>query len=373
MTTSGPRSRPACWEPKRRSARCCSRSSSSRAPSSPPRRARSCASTRPPRARLEAVAARARSAGRPADPVAHRHRRLGARRRGADRHRRRRQRPALRPRRGRADRLRPDGADRLPAAARGARARRLQRARPRRRLGRRRRRPAGAGRHGGPGPLRRPRRDGGGDRLGGATRPRAARARHRRPRRAGADRRHAGRRRGPAPRRRAAPARRAGDPAALEAPSQYSGEVDAPHPFSPASATGRRRVRRADPGAGAGVAGDRLRRARAAVGADRLGQDAGRVSCGRWTLSREPSTGATRLVYVSPLKALSYDIERNLRAPLRAIGGDTTVAIRTGDTPAARTRGDAPPPARHPHHDAGVAVPDAHLAGARDARRRRAP
>ena len=41
----------------------------------------------------------------------------------------------------------------------------------------------------------------------------------------------------------------------------------------------------------------------------------------------------TRLVYVSPLKALSYDIERNLRAPLKGIGGDLTVAIRTGDTP----------------------------------------
>ncbi|HET8673339.1 MAG TPA: DEAD/DEAH box helicase, partial [Thermoleophilaceae bacterium] len=41
----------------------------------------------------------------------------------------------------------------------------------------------------------------------------------------------------------------------------------------------------------------------------------------------------TRLVYVSPLKALSYDIERNLRAPLRGIGGDITVALRTGDTP----------------------------------------
>src|SRR6266480_4917293 len=41
----------------------------------------------------------------------------------------------------------------------------------------------------------------------------------------------------------------------------------------------------------------------------------------------------TRLVYVSPLKALSYDIERNLRAPLRGIGADLSVAIRTGDTP----------------------------------------
>src|ERR1700750_2875468 len=47
----------------------------------------------------------------------------------------------------------------------------------------------------------------------------------------------------------------------------------------------------------------------------------------------EPSHERTRLVYVSPLKALSYDVEKNLRAPLRGIGGDITVAIRTGDTP----------------------------------------
>jgi ATP-dependent Lhr-like helicase len=42
----------------------------------------------------------------------------------------------------------------------------------------------------------------------------------------------------------------------------------------------------------------------------------------------------TRVVYVSPLKALAYDIERNLRAPLRGIGADDVrVGIRTGDTP----------------------------------------
>jgi ATP-dependent Lhr-like helicase len=59
-----------------------------------------------------------------------------------------------------------------------------------------------------------------------------------------------------------------------------------------------------------------------------------------WALDRltvdplpEGSPRRTRLVYVSPLKALSYDIERNLRAPLRGIGGDVRVAIRTGDTP----------------------------------------
>jgi ATP-dependent Lhr-like helicase len=45
----------------------------------------------------------------------------------------------------------------------------------------------------------------------------------------------------------------------------------------------------------------------------------------------EPGKG--RLVYVSPLKALSYDIEKNLRAPLKGIGADISVAIRTGDTP----------------------------------------
>ncbi len=45
---------------------------------------------------------------------------------------------------------------------------------------------------------------------------------------------------------------------------------------------------------------------------------------------REPGI---RLVYVSPLKALSYDIDRNLRAPLRGIGTELDVAVRTGDTP----------------------------------------
>ena len=42
----------------------------------------------------------------------------------------------------------------------------------------------------------------------------------------------------------------------------------------------------------------------------------------------------TRVVYVSPLKALAYDIERNLRVPLRGIEADgVRVGIRTGDTP----------------------------------------
>ncbi|MDQ6751432.1 MAG: DEAD/DEAH box helicase, partial [Actinomycetota bacterium] len=47
----------------------------------------------------------------------------------------------------------------------------------------------------------------------------------------------------------------------------------------------------------------------------------------------DPDRRRTRLIYVSPLKALSYDIERNLRAPLKGIDADIRVAIRTGDTP----------------------------------------
>jgi ATP-dependent Lhr-like helicase len=58
--------------------------------------------------------------------------------------------------------------------------------------------------------------------------------------------------------------------------------------------------------------------------------------------------GTVRVLYVSPLKALTYDVERNLRAPLAGIAheaarrGDQpptiSVASRTGDTPADERR-----------------------------------
>jgi ATP-dependent Lhr-like helicase len=54
----------------------------------------------------------------------------------------------------------------------------------------------------------------------------------------------------------------------------------------------------------------------------------------RLTASETAEGDGVRLVYVSPLKALSYDIERNLRVPLRGIKSDVKVAVRTGDTPA---------------------------------------
>src|ERR1700683_640193 len=52
------------------------------------------------------------------------------------------------------------------------------------------------------------------------------------------------------------------------------------------------------------------------------------------TLAAEPARRpGISLVYVSPRKALSYDIDRNLRVPLRGIGADLAVAVRSGDTP----------------------------------------
>jgi ATP-dependent Lhr-like helicase len=58
-----------------------------------------------------------------------------------------------------------------------------------------------------------------------------------------------------------------------------------------------------------------------------------------WSIDRLSSEadagerGRIGLVYISPLKALSYDIDRNLRVPLRGIAADLKVAVRTGDTP----------------------------------------
>src|SRR6187551_3282049 len=49
-------------------------------------------------------------------------------------------------------------------------------------------------------------------------------------------------------------------------------------------------------------------------------------------LNAAPNEGL-RLLYVSPLKALNYDVERNLRGPLAGIQSELTVAVRTGDTP----------------------------------------
>ncbi len=81
-----------------------------------------------------------------------------------------------------------------------------------------------------------------------------------------------------------------------------------------------------------------------------------------WSLDRlatapvpEDKLQRCRVLYVSPLKALAVDVERNLRAPLTGIrhtsdrlgvpAPDITVGLRSGDTPAADRRrlGTAPP------------------------------
>ena len=49
-------------------------------------------------------------------------------------------------------------------------------------------------------------------------------------------------------------------------------------------------------------------------------------------LNSAPGEGL-RLLYVSPLKALNYDIERNLRGPLAGLRSELRVGVRTGDTP----------------------------------------
>src|SRR5919107_5350789 len=48
-------------------------------------------------------------------------------------------------------------------------------------------------------------------------------------------------------------------------------------------------------------------------------------------LNPTPGEGL-RLLYVSPLKALNYDIERNLRGPLAGLESKLRVGVRTGDT-----------------------------------------
>jgi ATP-dependent Lhr-like helicase len=75
----------------------------------------------------------------------------------------------------------------------------------------------------------------------------------------------------------------------------------------------------------------------------------------RLTRLTEDAEPGVRVLYVSPLKALVYDIERNLEAPLLGIRREAEargeslrmprVAVRTGDTPASERRRQARDPA----------------------------
>ncbi|MGB3593999.1 MAG: DEAD/DEAH box helicase, partial [Ornithinimicrobium sp.] len=67
-----------------------------------------------------------------------------------------------------------------------------------------------------------------------------------------------------------------------------------------------------------------------------------------WAVPHPPDTPRCRVLYVSPLKALAVDVERNLRSPLVGIRhaahrlgqpvDDLSVSIRSGDTPATERR-----------------------------------
>src|SRR5262249_39956506 len=48
-------------------------------------------------------------------------------------------------------------------------------------------------------------------------------------------------------------------------------------------------------------------------------------------LTATPGNGL-RVLYVSPLKALNYDVERNLRGPLAGLESSLRVGVPTGDT-----------------------------------------
>ena len=52
-----------------------------------------------------------------------------------------------------------------------------------------------------------------------------------------------------------------------------------------------------------------------------------------WALDQAAPGDGLQVLYVSPLKALNYDVERNLRGPLAGIGLELRVGVRTGDTP----------------------------------------
>jgi ATP-dependent helicase Lhr and Lhr-like helicase len=73
-------------------------------------------------------------------------------------------------------------------------------------------------------------------------------------------------------------------------------------------------------------------------GIDRLATADGPICRPQGDKSARRRWSGVKIVYVSPLKALSYDIERNLRAPLRGIGADISVGLRTGDTSQAERR-----------------------------------
>ena len=147
----------------------------------------------------------------------------------------------------------------------------------------------------------------------------------------------------------------------------------------------RRVVRRAHPRPARRLDGDRRRRPHADPGPHRLGQDAGGVPVGDRP-ARRPSRRPTaarahpRALHLAAPRARGRRREEPARrrspgsstrptASGRPLAHEPSVGVRTGDTPAERAAPAAEAPPGHPDHDAGVALPDADVVGARDAPR----
>jgi len=91
---------------------------------------------------------------------------------------------------------------------------------------------------------------------------------------------------------------------------------------------------------------DRVFREKAPASGD-LGAT-GRADAPKKRTEKKKDAAGTRILYISPLKALGVDVERNLRSPLVGIGQaarrlgiplpEVTVGVRSGDTPAADRR-----------------------------------
>ena len=119
----------------------------------------------------------------------------------------------------------------------------------------------------------------------------------------------------------------------------FEGNFAAPTPAQekgwPAIASGKSVLIQAPTGSGKTLAAflsaiDRLTAASRVGKADAARPNTGAAAGG--APAPEPNAGL-RVLYVSPLKALNYDVERNLRGPLAGLGSDLRVAVRTGDTP----------------------------------------
>ena len=138
-------------------------------------------------------------------------------------------------------------------------------------------------------------------------------------------------------------------------------------------------------GAGGGVAGDRQRRAHAGHRADRLGQDAGGVPVGDRQAGRRARPRRSEATLPGPLRLPAQGAGGGRRAQ-PALPADRRPARRPPAWPARarhhrggsdrghrgrRAPEDGQQAARHPHHDARVAVPAAHVPGQGGAARRR--